>query len=65
MIFLNRLFKPWTEDLPAVHGLKSLLRNIIWRVGTLGFRLLAVAENGVGFQTKPLSQNMLAVLEAV
>jgi len=53
------------EDLPAVHGLKSLLRNIIWRVGTLGFRLLAVAENGVGFQTKPLSQNMLAVLEAV
>lgn len=53
------------EDVPVVHGLKSLIRNLIWRVGTLGFRLLTLAETGSGFSDKPLSQNLLAVMEAI
>jgi 2-polyprenyl-3-methyl-5-hydroxy-6-metoxy-1,4-benzoquinol methylase len=51
------------EDAPIVHGLRSLVRYFIWRIGTFFVRLLAVADTGEGFRTKPLSQNLLAVLE--
>jgi 2-polyprenyl-3-methyl-5-hydroxy-6-metoxy-1,4-benzoquinol methylase len=53
------------EDVPVVHGLKSLMRYLIWGVGSLFFRLLAAAETGAGFRDKPLSQNLLAILESV
>jgi SAM-dependent methyltransferase len=46
------------EDQPAVHGLKSLLRSIFWKLGTLPHRLLLAAETGT-FEFV-LSQNMLA-----
>jgi 2-polyprenyl-3-methyl-5-hydroxy-6-metoxy-1,4-benzoquinol methylase len=53
------------EDVPIVHGLRSLVRNLIWRGGSFFFRLMAVAETGSGFLEKPLSQNLLAILESV
>jgi len=53
------------EDVPVVHGLRSLVRYIIWRGGSLFFRLMEVAETGSGFRDKPLSQNLLAILESV
>jgi SAM-dependent methyltransferase len=53
------------EDQPVAHGLRSLVRLLIWRVGSFFFRLLAVAETGEGFRDKPLSQNLLAILESV
>ena len=47
------------EDKPATHGLKSLVRRVIWEAGTLPFRLLLTAETGTpGFI---LSQNLLFV----
>jgi SAM-dependent methyltransferase len=51
------------EDVPVSHGLRSLARNLIWRIGSLWPRLLAVAETGEGFRERPLSQNILALLE--
>ena len=53
------------EDVPVVHGLRSLVRYLIWTTGSFFLRLLAVAETGDGFRAKPLSQNLLAVLERV
>lgn len=45
------------EDRPIVHGLKSLLRRIVWDVGSLPHRVLLAAETGErGFI---LSQNLL------
>lgn len=47
------------EDKPVVHGLKSLLRRLIWEFLSLFHRLLLIAETG---ETKfILSQNMLVV----
>ena len=45
------------EDKPRVHGLKSLLRRIIWDLGTFPSRLLLIAETGA--RGAILSQNML------
>jgi SAM-dependent methyltransferase len=53
------------EDVPIVHGLRSLVRNLIWRCGSFFFRVLTVAETGSGFRDKPLSENLLAILESV
>jgi SAM-dependent methyltransferase len=53
------------EDVPIVHGPRSLARHLIWRAGSLFFRLLAVAETGTGFRDRPLSQNLLAILDSV
>lgn len=47
------------EETPVVNGLKGLVRNIIWRLGTLGPRLLLMAETGE--RRFVLSQNMLVV----
>ena len=45
------------EETPLVHGLKSLVRRILWTAGTLAPRLLLAAETGGrGFI---LSQNMI------
>jgi SAM-dependent methyltransferase len=45
------------EDRPVVHGAKSLVRRLLWELGTGPFRLLHAAENG---SLSPiLSQNML------
>jgi SAM-dependent methyltransferase len=52
------------EDVPVVHGAKSLVRNLIWRFGSMFFRMLATAETGSGFRDKPLTQNLLAIMEA-
>lgn len=49
------------EDAPVAHGLKSLVRRILWRALTLPFRLLATAETGEWRHI--LSQNMLVVAE--
>jgi predicted TPR repeat methyltransferase len=53
------------EEQPVIHGVVSLIRSLIWRIGTLPFRLLALAETGAGFSERPLSQNLLAVLERI
>lgn len=45
------------EDKPIVHGTVSLIRNIIWRIGTFPFRILHAAETGN--YAVILSQNML------
>lgn len=47
------------EDKPIVHGAKSLIRRMIWGIGTAPFRLLLAAETG-GFGAI-LSQNLLFV----
>jgi SAM-dependent methyltransferase len=47
------------EERPLVHGLKSLVRRILWTAGTLAPRLLLAAETGGrGFI---LSQNMIVI----
>jgi 2-polyprenyl-3-methyl-5-hydroxy-6-metoxy-1,4-benzoquinol methylase len=47
------------EERPVVHGLKSLMRRILWAAGTLPSRLLLAAETaGRGFI---LSQNMIVI----
>jgi SAM-dependent methyltransferase len=50
------------EDVPIAHGLRSLVRLLIWRVGSFFLRLMAVAETGEGLRDKPMSQNLLDVL---
>lgn len=51
------------EDKPVIHGIKSLLRYVLWEVLTAPFRLLLAAETGA---TKHiLSQNMLVVARKV
>jgi len=49
------------EDKPRVHGFTSLVRRLIWDVGTLPSRILMVAETGV--TEAILSQNMM--IEAI
>jgi SAM-dependent methyltransferase len=51
------------EDVPVVHGIRSLARFAIWTAGSFFFRLMTVAETGTGFRTQPLTRNLLAVLE--
>jgi SAM-dependent methyltransferase len=51
------------EDTPAIHGVMSLIRSILWHTISFPMRLLAAAETGSGLFDKPLSQNLLAVLE--
>jgi 2-polyprenyl-3-methyl-5-hydroxy-6-metoxy-1,4-benzoquinol methylase len=53
------------EDAPVAHGLHSLIRLLTWKIGSLFFRLIAVAETGAGFRDRPLSQNILAILESI
>ncbi len=45
------------EDRPKVHGVKSLIRRILWDAGTLPHRILLSAETGG--RDFVLSQNML------
>jgi 2-polyprenyl-3-methyl-5-hydroxy-6-metoxy-1,4-benzoquinol methylase len=45
------------EDKPRVHGMKSLVRRLIWDAGTLPSRLLYTAETGASGAI--LSQNMM------
>ncbi len=45
------------EDKPIVHGFMSLIRRVIWEIGSSGLRLLHAAESG-HFDIK-LSQNIL------
>jgi 2-polyprenyl-3-methyl-5-hydroxy-6-metoxy-1,4-benzoquinol methylase len=52
------------EDTPVIHGVKSLIRSILWHTISFPLRLLAVAETGSGLSSKPLSQNLLAVFES-
>jgi 2-polyprenyl-3-methyl-5-hydroxy-6-metoxy-1,4-benzoquinol methylase len=47
------------EDKPVRSGLIGLIRHIIWNAGTLGFRLLLMAETGE--KRFILTQNMLVV----
>ena len=45
------------EEKPVVHGVVSLIRRVLWDLGTVGPRLLVAAETGF---TKPiLSENLL------
>ena len=45
------------EERPVVHGIISLVRGVLWALGTLPFRLLLAAETG---STKAiLSENLL------
>ena len=45
------------EDKPRIHGLKSLVRRLIWDAGTLPSRLMRTAESGATGAI--LSQNMM------
>jgi 2-polyprenyl-3-methyl-5-hydroxy-6-metoxy-1,4-benzoquinol methylase len=45
------------EDRPVVHGMTSLVRRILWDVGTLHDRMLLMAETGA--RAGVLSQNMI------
>ena len=47
------------EDKPVIHGLKSLIRSFLWKILTIPFRLLLLAETGQAGHI--LSQNMLVV----
>jgi SAM-dependent methyltransferase len=47
------------EERPVVHGITSLIRRIIWDLGTLGPRLLTAAETGE--MRTILSRNFLIV----
>ena len=47
------------EDRPVVHGVKSAIRALLWRLLTASARLRLLAETGVGGHI--LSQNMLVV----
>ena len=47
------------EDRPTIHGAFSLVRAVVWAVGTLPHRLLLTAETGR--RQFILSQNLLAV----
>jgi 2-polyprenyl-3-methyl-5-hydroxy-6-metoxy-1,4-benzoquinol methylase len=47
------------EDKPVIHGVKSLVRRILWELGSAPVRLLFIAETGGGGAI--LSQNLLFV----
>jgi 2-polyprenyl-3-methyl-5-hydroxy-6-metoxy-1,4-benzoquinol methylase len=51
------------EDVPAVHGLMSLMRYVLWHILSFPMRLLAASETGEGLKNRPMSQNLLAVLK--
>jgi hypothetical protein len=46
------------EDKPVIHGITSLVRRIVWDVGTLYDRVLLIAETGA-MKTVIFSQNMI------
>ena len=46
------------EDKPVIHGITSLVRRIVWDVGTLYDRVLLIAETGA-MKTAIFSQNMI------
>lgn len=51
----------YSEDKPIVHGMKSLVRRLVWDVLTVPHRLLLMAETG---ETEfVLTQNMLVVAQ--
>lgn len=50
------------EEKPVVHGLKSLIRAVLWEVGSFGHRLLNIAETG-NWEVV-LTRNMLVVADA-
>lgn len=47
------------EIKPIIHGITSLVRRIIWNIGTLHYRILLAAESGHFGHI--LSQNMLVI----
>ena len=49
------------EDVPAIHGFKSLIRSILWKILTIIPRLILIVETGRGGHK--LSQNILAVVK--
>lgn len=49
------------EDKPVIHGLPSFARYVLWQLFTLPYRILLLAETGVGKGI--LSQNMLIIAE--
>jgi SAM-dependent methyltransferase len=49
------------EDEPVVHGLKSGLRWVLWKMIRVGLRLYLAAETGDTSQKAIFSQNLLAV----
>jgi SAM-dependent methyltransferase len=51
----------FSEDLPVVHGIKSLVRRIVWAGLRSIFRLACMAETGDSGSGLILTQNLLAV----
>lgn len=47
------------EEKPVIHGFISLIRRVIWELGTIKYRLLLLAETSLTGSV--LSQNMLVV----
>jgi 2-polyprenyl-3-methyl-5-hydroxy-6-metoxy-1,4-benzoquinol methylase len=50
------------EEKPVVHGLKSLVRAVLWEIGSFGHRVLNLAETGSWDVV--LTRNMLVVADA-
>jgi SAM-dependent methyltransferase len=51
----------FSEDLPVVHGFKSLIRRVLWACLRSAFRLAHMAETGDFGARLILTQNLLAV----
>jgi 2-polyprenyl-3-methyl-5-hydroxy-6-metoxy-1,4-benzoquinol methylase len=49
------------EDTPAIHGIKSLVRWTIWKLGRAILRLYLIAETGDTGRNAIFSQNLLAL----
>jgi SAM-dependent methyltransferase len=53
----------FAEDVPVVHGIKSGLRYVVWKVIRSLFRLIYMAETGDWGRDIVLTQNLMAVIE--
>jgi SAM-dependent methyltransferase len=53
----------FAEDVPVVHGAKSALRFVLWKLFRTFFRLIHAAETGELGRDLVLSQNLVAVAE--
>jgi 2-polyprenyl-3-methyl-5-hydroxy-6-metoxy-1,4-benzoquinol methylase len=51
------------EDVPIVHGVKSAIRHVVWKIVRNFFRMIYISETGEASSDLILSQNLLAVIE--
>ena len=51
------------EDVPIIHGFKSAIRNLLWKIIRIVYLLIYMVETGDNAKDLVLSQNLLAVVE--